>query len=204
MAATPVNIVERKHAVQYDGTNSGDIELLFPLTHISETGGVWTFESGGPTWAVNTNDWIVYYQNYVFSTFSPTAFEWFFRCNAECGDLQTQDIQDLQEAVETLEGQVEDLTAEVASLGGASVRSVGIAAVPTLLLGASTTVAVQLSPAMPDSSYTARAFKFAGVSLSDLNITSVTVVDADTVNVGVQNVGLLTLTGASVLVTASA
>lgn len=180
MAATPINIVERKHAVQYDGTNSGDIDNLFSLNTISETGGVWTFESppGSSTYVANTSDWIVFFQNSAYGTFSPTAFDNFFRCNAECDDL-------LNLAT------------------GVSVKSVGVAPVPTLLLGGSATVAVQLSPAMADASYSARAFKFAGVSLTDLSIDSVTVVDADTVNVAVSNVGLLTLAGASVLVTAT-
>lgn len=197
MTATPINIVERKHAVQYDGTNSGDIDALFPVNTLSEVSGVWTFESPptGPTYVVNTNDWIVFFQNMVFSTYSPTAFDFFYRCNAECADLQ--------EAVETLQGQVEDLQGEVDALGGMSVRSVGVAPVPLLLLGASTTVAVQLNPAMADSAYTAKAFKFAGVSLTDLAINSVTIVDADTVNVAVENTGLATITGASVLVTAT-
>lgn len=205
MTATPINIVERKHAVQYDGTNSGDIDALFPVNTLSEVSGVWTFESppAGPTYVVNTNDWIVFFQNMVFGTYSPTAFDFFYRCNAECADLQSAEVQDLQEAVETLQGQVEDLQGEVDALGGMSVRSVGVAPVPLLLLGASTTVAVQLNPAMADSAYTAKAFKFAGVSLTDLAINSVTIVDADTVNVAVENTGLATITGASVLVTAT-
>lgn len=205
MAATPINIVERKHAVQYDGTNSGDIDNLFPVTTLSEASGVWTFESppSGPTYVVNTNDWIVFFQNMVFGTYSPTAFDFFYRCNAECGDLQATEVQDLQEAVETLQGLVEDLQTEVDGLGGESVRAVGVAAVPTLLLGGSTNVDVQLSPAMADTSFTARAYKFAAVSLVDLAINSVTIIDNDTVRVNVSNTGLVTLSGASVLVTAS-
>lgn len=206
MAANPISIVERKHAVAYDGTNSGDIDALFPLTTISEAGGVWTFESppAGPTYVVNTNDWIVFYQGYVFGTFSPTAFDMFFRCNAECDDIQANDIQALQEAVEILETQVSDLESDVENLGGESVRSVGVAPVPSLLLLTSANVDVQLSPAMPDTSFTARAYKFAGVSLSDLVINSVTIIDQDTVRVNVGNTGALTITGASLLVTASA
>lgn len=205
MAATPQNIVERRHGVQYDGTNSGDIDALFSLNTLSESGGVWMFESppGSSTYTVNTNDWIVYAQNMAFATHSPTAFVNFYRCNAECADVESLDVQALQEAVETLEGEMDALQAEVDALGGVSIRSVGVAAVPTLLLGASATVAVQLNPAMADSSYTAKAFKFASVSLVDLQINSVTIVDADTVNVNVENTGLVTLSGASVLVTAT-
>lgn len=206
MAATPINIVERKHAVQYDGTNSADIDNLFPVNTLSEAGGVWTFESPptGPTYVVNTNDWIVFFQNMVFSTYSPTAFDFFYRCNAECADLSASEVQALEEAVETLETEMETLQGEVEGLGGESVRSTGVGAVPTLLLGTSANVDVQLNPAMPDTSFTARAFKFAAVSLVDLAINSVTIIDADTVRVAVQNTGLVTLSGASVMVTASA
>lgn len=206
MAATPVNIVERRHAVQYDGTNSGDIDNLFSLNTLSEAGGVWTFESppASSTYVVNTNDWIVYAQNMAFAVHTPTAFDNFYRCNAQCDDLQEADIQDLQEAVETLEGQVSSLETEVGNLGGESVRSVGVAPVPSLLLLTNVNVDVQLSPAMPDTDFTARAFKFAGVSLSDLVINSVTIIDQDTVRVNVGNTGALTITGASLLVTASA
>lgn len=180
MAATPINIVDRRHAVQYDGTNSGDIDSLFSLLTVSEVGGVWTFESppGSATYVANTSDWIVYAQNMAFGSFSPTAFDNFYMNVALASDLS-------------------------GLATGVSVKSVGVAPVPTLLLGGSATIAVQLTPAMADSSYTARAYKFAGVSLTDLDIDSVTVVDADTVNVAVSNVGLFTITGASVLVTAT-
>lgn len=206
MAANPINIVERRHAVQYDGTNSGDISNLFSLNTLSEAAGTWTFESppGSSTHVTNTNDWIMYAQNMAIATYTPTAFDNFYRCNAQCDDLQETDIQELQEAVETLEGQVADLETEVGNLGGESVRSVGVAPVPSLLLLTSVDVDVQLSPAMPDTSFTARAYKFAGVSLSDLVINSVTIIDQDTVRVNAGNTGALTITGASLLVTASA
>lgn len=199
MAATPINIVERRHGVQYDGTNSADIAALFSLTTISETGGVWMFESppGASTYTVNTNDWIKYAQNMAFEVHSASAFANFYSCGALCSDLATAEVEELAEAVDVLEEAVAAINTSQA------VRAMGVAPVPTLILNQTATVAVQLSPSMPDSSYTARAFKFAGVSLSTLTINSVTVVDADTVDVVVQNTGL-TLTGASVLVTASA
>lgn len=181
MPTTPINIVLKNKAVQYTGSNSADIAALITNTvTVSEVGGVWTVESpsGSSTWTVNTNDWVCYSQNMIVQVCSPTVLDFFWDCNASCTDVS-------------------------GFATGVSVKSVGVAPVPTLLLGGSATVAVQLSPAMPDASYTARAYKFAGVSITDLNITSVTVVDADTVNVGVQNTGLLTLTGASVLVTAT-
>jgi len=63
---------------------------------------------------------------------------------------------------------------------------------------------VTLQPAMADDTYTAYAHKFAGISLTDLQINSVTVVDEDTVTVAVENVGLATIAGASVAVHAIA
>jgi hypothetical protein len=57
---------------------------------------------------------------------------------------------------------------------------------------------------MADDTYTAYAHKFAGISLTDLQINSVTVVDEDTVTVAVENVGLATIAGASVAVHAIA
>ncbi len=80
----------------------------------------------------------------------------------------------------------------------------GVAPVPLLLASGTANINVTLQPAMADDTYNAYAHKFAGVSLTDLDITSVTVVDEDTVTVGVENVGLVTLTGASVLVHAVA
>lgn len=178
MTATSFNIVERRHAVQYDGANSGDIDALFALNTVSEAGGVWTFESppGSSTFTANTNDWIVYAQNMALATHTPTAFNTFYSCNAVCED-------------------VEGLAS------GTSVRAAGVAPIPTLtVLNPDATVAVQLTPSMPDAGYTASAYTFAGVALGDLEVNSVTVVDADTVNVSVSNTGLVSIAGANVLV----
>jgi hypothetical protein len=80
---------------------------------------------------------------------------------------------------------------------------VGYAVTPSLIIGASATVAVPMVPALPDAGYNV-AVALAGSSqlLGALAILSATVVDADTVNVVIQNNGLLTLAGATVLVTA--
>lgn len=184
MAANPINIVPKRHAVLYTGTNSGDIIAAdgFDLNNSSvDGGGIWTFQSPPDSTGrtVNPNEWIVYSQNAVEEVHDGTAFSNFYICNTICDDL------DMLE-------------------GGPAIQSMGVAAVPTLILNATTTVAVTLHPAMPDSGYSAYAMTFAGVSLANLTITSVTVVDEDTVNVGLQNTGLITLIGASVLVHAVA
>lgn len=83
------------------------------------------------------------------------------------------------------------------------VLGAGVATVPSLIGGASTTVSVTLSPSMPDTSYQKVAILTGGASLlATLSITSTAIVDEDTVNVTVQNTGLVTLAGATVLVMA--
>lgn len=184
MAANPINTVPKLHAVQYDGTNSGDITALdpgFDFNNDSESSGTWTFQSppDSTTFNVHTGDWILYSQNQVFYVKTNTEFGREWDCNITCGDAES-----------------------LAS--GLVVRAAGVAPVPTLLLSGSANVNVTLQPAMPDDTYTAYASKFAGVSIVDLQIDSVTVVDEDTVTVGVSNVGLATITGASVMVHAVA
>lgn len=176
MPTSPIDIVDRKQAVQYTGTNSADIDGLITQFDItSEVGGVLNFDSAGSSFSANTNDWIVYFQGMVFNTFSPSAFNTFYSCNALCDDVT----------------------------GGLQVLSVGVAETPLLLAGASAVVAVTLVPAMPDSSFNAYAQLFGAANiLASLSITGVSVVDADTVNVTVQNTGLLTLGGAHVIVNA--
>lgn len=186
MAANPINAVAKLHAVQYDGTNSGDIAALdpgFDFNNDTENAGVWTFQSppDSTLYVVNTGNWIVYSQGQVFYVKTENEYDREWDCNITCSDLNTT----LQESAPT-------------------VQAMGVAAVPALLLSGSANVDVTLQPAMPDSSYTAYASKFAGVSLTDLQINSVTVVDEDTVTVNVSNVGLLTIAGASVLVHAVA
>lgn len=75
----------------------------------------------------------------------------------------------------------------------------GWGAVPSLLLGQSTTVDVTLKLPFFDTNYAAIAFISGGLALlGALQITSVTVIDEDTVRVGIQNTGLVTLSGANV------
>lgn len=183
MAANPINVVTTLRAVQYDGTNSGDIIALdeFDFNNATENAGVWSFQSppDSTSYTFNTGDWILFAQNMVMLRNSNSEFNMQYSCNSLCADVQ-------------------------AVADSVSVSSMGVAPVPLLLASGTANINVTLQPAMADDTYTAYAFKFAGVSLTDLNITSVTVVDEDTVTVGVQNVGLVTLTGATVLVHAVA
>lgn len=186
MAADPINVVTTLRAVQYDGTNSGDIIALdeFDFNNASESGGVWSFQSppDSTSYTINTGDWILYAQNQVMLKNSNSEFAMQYSCNALCPEVQALEAIAL----------------------APKVQAMGVAPVPLLLASGTANINVTLQPAMADDTYNAYAHKFAGVSLTDLDITSVTVVDEDTVTVGVENVGLVTLTGASVLVHAVA
>lgn len=176
----PFPIVEDKWAIQYDGSNSAQILAYIPLIDfVSETGGVLTVESppGSMVWTINTSDYAIVQQEAIVNVQNPALFNFTF---------------------------TENITADTLPVAPASTQAIGVAAVPTLLVNGSTTVTVTLNPAMPDTSYTAYANKFASVSVTDLQIDSVTIVDEDTVDVDVSNVGLLTLNGASIMVHAVA
>lgn len=177
---TPYPVVLNYHAILYDGTNSAQInDLVEQLVITSESSGILSFESppGSTSFTANTGDTIVWTQGMVTQVLSEEDMDFFYACNTICDTLPE---------------------------ARPAVRAVGVAAVPTLLLGGSATIPVTLQPAMPDTDFDAYASKFAAVSLTDLSITAVTVVDVDTVNVQVSNVGVATLSGASVMVHAVA
>ncbi len=192
MTANPINVVDTLRAVQYDGTNSSDITALdpgFSFNNDSEAGGIWSFQSPPDSTSFNvpTGSWILYAQDQVFFVKTNAEFVSQNDCNITCSDFDAQVDAAIEEALESMPS-------------GSMVRSVGVAAVPTLLLSSSANVDVQLQPAMPDTSFTAYASKFAAVSLVDLAINSVTIIDTDAVRVNVSNTGLVTLSGASVMV----
>lgn len=84
-------------------------------------------------------------------------------------------------------------------------NSVGVASVPTLGAGATTTtpVSITLSPAMTNDSYTAVGQLIGNAELlSNLEILSTNVIDENTVEVVVKNNGSSSLGGAKVLVNA--
>jgi hypothetical protein len=183
MAANPINVVSTLFAVQYDGTNSADIVALddFDFNNSSESSGVWSFQSppDATSYTINTGDWILYAQNQVMLKNSNSEFLLQYTCNTVCNDVSVFST-------------------------GEQVRAIGVAPVPSLVLSGTANVDVTLHPAMPDTNYTAYAATFAGISLTDLQINSVTVVDEDTVTVAVENTGLITLAGASLIVHAVA
>jgi hypothetical protein len=192
----PLNVVPSNFAIQYTGSNGTAIDAAvspyIDFVIVSESSGQLTWNSnGGANVVTSTGEWILWNVNNAFMLSNALYVkEWM--CTALCSELTSTNnaVGELDDSVNTLS----------TNLTGAFVRSMGVAPVPTLILNGTATVAVQLQPAMPDSGYAAYASKFAGVSVTDLQINSVTVVDADTVNVAVENVGLATITGASVLV----
>lgn len=183
MPATPV---QSKHRfIQYTGSNSSELHDEVPMNILSETGGVLVAEipPEGSIYTINSGYYVIYYENAVAEIdTSDNEFERRWRCSPTC------------DVVEEVASLVQEVTTSP------FVRAMGIAPVPTLLLGQDTTVAVQIQPAMPDSGYTAYAAIFGGVNLGDLSITSVSVVDTDTVNVAVDNGGLGTVSGVTLLV----
>lgn len=188
-----IDVVPKLKAIQYTGSNSAEIDSLIPnFDIVSEAGGVLTIESPtGTAWpSVNTNDWIGYTQGVVSSVQSNTDYNNSFIRNAVYTDVSgfADDISDLQDAVGDLQA-------------APALMSAGIKECPLLIVG-NTTVSVDLIPAMPDTSYTPNAQLFASVALlGSLSITSATVIDTNTVDVVVANGGLVSLTGANILVT---
>lgn len=167
-------IIAYLNAIQYDGTNSAAI-----LTAInvgggsavidSETGGVLTIGSCGNHDNVAVTDWVRYDHFCVVQVHHDGSFHRDYLLDTEISGDQS------------------------------ALTGVGTATVPALLLGASTTVAVDVAPAQADSSYSVVA-RLVG-AVGSLTVTSTSVVDVDTVNVTV-HAGVAYLAGAQVLVLA--
>lgn len=199
MTSPMYNVILLQQSIQYTGSNSAHIDAQVPNTSIvSEVGGVLTLSCNGDTKILNTNDWLVFDVS-GYTVFTNALYLAERDCVAICSEVAAvqSDVDDLAEDLSDLATGVSTLSSSVT---GAFVRSLGVAPVPTLLLGQDTTVAVTLQPAMPDSSYSAYAATFGGVNLADLDVTAVSVVDTDTVNVAVDNVGLGTVSGVTVMV----
>lgn len=199
MPSPMYNVTFLSQSIQYTGSNSADLDSQVPnVSIISESGGVLRLDHEGTTLVLNINDWLVFDIS-SYAVFSHTQYLAERDCIVICSDLA-----DTEASVSDVADDLSDLTSSVATLStaivGAFVRSIGVAPIPTLIQNQSTTVAVQLQPAMPDSGYSAYATTFAGVSLASLSVDSVTVVDADTVNVALTNNGVATIAGASVMV----
>lgn len=170
MPSPMFNVAQLSQAVQYTGSNSADIDAQVPNVSIIS-------ESGGVLILdVNGNPLTVVTGDWVIFNVSGVA--------------ALQDSQFLTEW---------DCVVRCEEMSSV-VSAIGIALVPTLDPTDSVIVPVTLNPPMPTATYTAYASRFSSTSTSDLAINSVTVVDTDTVNVLVQNMGLTTISGASIMI----
>lgn len=211
---TPVHTyIERKAVVQYTGSNSAEIDALISNFNItSESGGVLNFVSGSGTFTANTGDWLCYIQGAVNEVWDTGLMNFFYNkywsadeSIALSGTVSTMQasLTALQATQTTTAANLATLTAQFNTLAPSVMLSVGISPVPTLLGSTNATVAVPLWPAMPSSSYTPHAQLFSnGIAIGALTILSTTATSTTNVNVVVRNTGLLSLTGAFVLVAA--
>lgn len=66
MPTTPISVVSDRRAVQYTGTNSGEIAALIDdFTVTNEAGGVLTFTSNGVSRTVPTGGYLTYWEGAV-------------------------------------------------------------------------------------------------------------------------------------------
>lgn len=71
MATVPVPVFESRHGVKYDGTNSAELAaLIADFTVTAETANQLTFTSGGQTFNVARNGYIVYAQGTVSDVYA--------------------------------------------------------------------------------------------------------------------------------------
>lgn len=182
--------VDNRRAIQYTGSNSAEIDAEIPnFTIVSEGAGVLDFTSAGPG-SATIGQWIAFTQGNVSGVFDNADFFTFYAQSVLGADVAALDTR------------LDAAEAALAAVGSAAVRAAGVASAGTLLLNTPANVAVQLIPAMPDSSYTPYAYLFGtGVNLGQVTVNSVTVTDADTVTVQVQTT-LLSLPGVHILVVA--
>lgn len=187
-----IDITDRVKAIQYDGTNSAEIDgLITDFTIDSEGGGSLSFTSAGTPYTIPTGDWVRYSQGFVLNTHTTAFLNFAFIRNAVWDDLP--DVSGIEADIAALEETVEDL--------GGALLAAGVREAPLLIVG-STVVSVDVIPPLPDTSYTPYAQLFAATSiLGPLTITNVAVVDTDTVDVTISNSSLVGINGARILVT---
>lgn len=190
-----INIVDKYEGLQYTGSNSAEFTAsIANLAIVSATGGALTVESpaGGTQWIVASGGWARFTQGYIQSTHTNAEFLSYYIHNS----VYTEGAQNAAD-IATLQGQVATLQT------GGRLIGAGAMATPTLLLGASAVVAVDFIPAAPNTSYTPQAQLFGAAGLlGSLSITNVAVVDTNTINVTVQNSGIVNISGVHLLVTA--
>lgn len=187
-----IHIVDKYQAIQYTGSNSAEIvSAVGNAQVVSESGGTLELESpvGSGHFFVDSGGWVRFISNQVLSTCTSAEFGLNYIHNAVFADVDLEAVTDRLDLLEAAD----------------PLLSSGVGAVPALLLNASTVVTVTLDPAMADDTFAPHARLLGSASLlGNLSITAVSIVDEDTVDVTVQNSGLATGAGATVLVTATA
>lgn len=176
MPVIETRVTQFYRAVLYNGTNAQDIAdwIVVPVTTVhSVVSGVATFlENGESERIVAPGEYVVgtdFYGSGVYLVGNYAA-----------------------EAFEVIWTRLDEPAKSV--VGG-----FGVASVPTLLLNASTTINVVVTPAQASTTYDATAYLVGAVG--PLVITGTSIVDEDTVQVTVQAQGLAYVSGAQVLVT---
>lgn len=173
-----VLIAPKFWAVQYTGSNGSEVDgFCDDWSFVSESGGVLTLNSlPSGNFTVTTGQWVVstYGQCQIFA--NEAAWRAIYIDYATKADLGTATMP---------------------------VTAIGVASVPTLLGATQTTVQVTIRPTLPSTSYSVASAVTGAVNLlASLSVLSTTVVSTSRVDVVVRNTGLLSLTGASVIVTA--
>lgn len=169
-------VVQPLYSIQYDGTNASYVCGTWntAISLFSDNGTEMVFADGdnGSHHAVELGEWLV--QGYP-AEIVPTVFT---------------------------DAQYEDRYRDLPQAAGLTLAA-GYALTPTILASASANVAVNLDTAMSGTSYEVTAVLAGAASLlGSLAITAVAITDADTVTVTVQNNGIVSLAGATVIVCA--
>lgn len=186
----PIRMMQFFEFYEYDGTNSAEL-LDYLQNNISTGDGPWYIDSESDgtvvfAWDNDEVQWIL------------------INANVGGGLLVTA-----QATVYGIQAPWDNLYIPLSSLaitGTAApdpLIALGVSTVPSLLGSASTTVQVTISPARSDTDYAVASALLGTASLlASLVITNTVIVSGSRVDVTVQNTGLLTLAGASVLVAA--
>lgn len=172
-------VTKKYDSIQYDGTNGSYIAGTWNtyITFVSDNGTTFVYQDGDDTNRnVSVGNWLTQ-QMGVGDSFP--ALE----TNSEY----------LARWVPVPEAQTFDLT-----------LAAGYALTPTILASASANVAVDLDTTMSGTGYEASAVLAGAASLlGSLAITGVSITDNNTVTVTVQNNGVVSLAGATVIVAAA-
>lgn len=179
----------------FDGTNAPDIlapiQLGYPNAYISASA---NYPGSAATLQIKTDP----DPNNAPATYNFQAGD-YWQLNQFGGVFSPEVLADVSYAISASAF----VSEQVAAVLPTATLAVGYAVTPNLAVGASATVSVDMVPALPDAGYNVGvALAGSAQLLGALAILSATVAGSAQVDVVVQNNGLLTLGGATVLVTA--